>query len=311
MKLIGIIAPCFNEEKNVELLYQRLKSVFESLPQYQWELTFIDNASTDKTVEEIRKIASTDRRVRAILNNRNFGPMRSPYHALMQARGEAVICMACDLQDPPELIPKFLELWESNEKLVAAVKTTSLENPVVYQLRTTYYKLLNTMANIEVIEHFTGYGLLDRVIVEELRKTNDRFPYVRGLVAELGFKPAKVPFEQPLRQHGKSNIRLYDLYDIAMSGLTTHSIVPMRLATFTGLIMALISASVAFFYFIYKLLYWTTFSVGQAPLVIGIFGIFSVQLIFIGLLGEYIGATHLQIRHRPYVVERERINFEP
>jgi glycosyltransferase involved in cell wall biosynthesis len=310
MKLIGIMSPCFNEQDSVEQLYERTRTVFEKLPQYSFELTFIDNASTDQTLNVIRKLAQKDKRVKAIVNNRNFGPLRSPYHCLLQVKGDAIISVASDLQDPPELIPKLLELWEGGEKLVAAVKTQSNENPFVYVLRTLYYKALNKIADVELIEHFTGFGLYDRVVVEELRKTNDRFPYVRGLVSELGFKAATVPYVQPNREHGKSRLRLFDLYDIAMSGLTTHSILPMRCATFLGFILALLSLVVALFYFVYKLLYWTSFDVGVAPLVIGMFGIFSVQLIFIGLLGEYIGATHLQVLNRPYVVERERINFE-
>ncbi len=310
MKLIGIITPCFNEEKNVGLLCEKIEQVFKTLPDYEYEHIFIDNASDDQTVANLRLLASKNKRVKVIVNNRNFGTMRSPYHALMQAHGDAVISIAADLQDPPEVIPRLIEAWERGERFVAAVKTQSEESKIIYALRTLYYRLLNSLANVELIEHYTGFGLYDRSVIEELRKTNDRFPYFRGLLSELGFSAAKVNFVQPLRKYGKSRQRFYDLYEVAINGLTSHSILPMRVATFFGFIVAIVSFLIALFYLVYKLLYWQSFDLGIAPLVIGMFLIFSVQLMFIGLLGEYIGATHMQILTRPLVVEKERINFD-
>lgn len=304
------MTPCFNEEENVRLLYQKVKDVFAGMPQYSYEHIFIDNASTDRTADILREIAAQDRRVKVIINMRNFGHIRSPYHALLQAKGDAVIGLACDLQDPPELIPELIKHWEEGNKLVVAVKSSSKENPLVYALRTLYYRVLNKLSEAPLVENFTGFGLYDKAVIKELRKVDDRYPYVRGLVAELGFTSCKVPYVQPKRQHGKTHLNLYHLFDMAMLGLTSHSIVPMRLATITGLVFAVISLLVSFYYLIYKLLHWHEFSAGMAPVLVGFFFMFSIQLMFIGLLGEYVGATHIQSLKRPLVVERERINFD-
>ncbi len=311
MKLISVITGCFNEEENVPLVYERVKAVFANLPGYDHEMIFIDNASTDNTVARLKQIAKTDKHLKLIVNTRNFGGVRSYYHALLQAGGDAVVAMSCDLQDPPELIPDFIREWENGAQVVAAVKTTSRENYFVHKFRTACYKILNTLSSIELIEHHTGFGLYDHRVIVELRKLDDRYPFFRGLICELGFKTARVPFEQPQRKFGRTKFKWYDLYDMAMLGLTSHSVVPMRIATFMGFALAGLSFLVAFGYLVAKLIFWSSFPLGLAPLVIGMFGMFSVQLIFIGLLGEYIGASHRQLLHRPLVVEQERINFDP
>ncbi len=308
-KFISIITPCYNEEQNVEILANRITAVMAELPQYDYELIFIDNHSSDGTVAKLRELAAKDKRIKAIINVRNFGHLRSPFHALMQARGEAVIGLSSDLQDPPELIPKLLEEWENGAPLVAAVKQHSETNPLVHFIRTLYYRTLNAMADVQLIEHFTGFGLYDRTVVEHLRAIGDRYPYLRGMVSELGFPTATVPFVQPRRKYGRTKLNLYHLYDFVMLGLTSHSVVPMRIATIVGLIMAVTCGLVALFYLVYKLVFWNAFSVGTAPIVIGIFAVASVQLMFIGLLGEYIGAGYRQLQNRPLVVEAERINF--
>ncbi len=301
---------CYNEENNVTLLYERVKKAFEQLPNYRFEITYIDNASTDKTVEQLKSLAAQDKRVKVIINTRNFGPIRSGYHAFVQAPGDAVVGLVSDLQEPPELIPEMVHHWENGAMIVIGVKTSSQENKIVYAFRTLYYKLLNIMTGVELIEHFTGFGLYDQRVIAELRNLDDCYPYVRGLVSELGFKPTIIEFEQPKRQHGKSKVNLFALYDLAMLGLTTHSIVPMRIATISGSILALLSFMVALYYLIYKLLNWHSFDTGLAPLVIGMFGMFSVILVFVGLLGEYVNAALRQLQHRPLVIEKERINFE-
>jgi glycosyltransferase involved in cell wall biosynthesis len=304
------VTGCFNEEDNVILLYERVKKAFEQLPNYRLELTYIDNASTDKTVEQLRAIAAQDKRVKVIINTRNFGPIRSGYHAFIQAPGDAVVGLVSDLQEPPELIPEMVKRWENGAMIVMGVKTKSKENKIVYSLRTLYYRLLNYITGVELIEHFNGFGLYDQRVMTELRRLDDCYPYVRGLVSELGFKPSIIEFEQPKREHGKSKINLFALYDIAMLGLTTHSIAPMRIATISGLVLAFLNLMVALYYLIYKLVYWSSFDTGLAPLVIGMFVMFSVILVFIGLLGEYVHAALRQIQHRPLVIEKERINFD-
>jgi glycosyltransferase involved in cell wall biosynthesis len=310
MTLISIVTPCFNEEQNVEPLYQNVKAVLSQFPNYQYEHIFIDNASTDQTLSNLKSLAQKDKNLKIIANMRNFGHIRSPYHALLQAKGDAIINMACDFQDPPDLIPQLIKRWENGDKLVVAVKTRSEENRFIYALRTIYYRLLNAMADVKLIDHFTGFGLYDRSFINELKKLNDSYPYFRGLISELGFSPTKIEFSQPQRKFGKSHLNLYHLYDLAMTGLTSFSIIPMRLATMTGFFLGIISLLVSIFYLVYKLIFWKSFAVGMAPVVIGIFFMGSLELMFIGILGEYIGAVHTQVLKRPLVIEKERINFE-
>jgi glycosyltransferase involved in cell wall biosynthesis len=309
VKKLTVVTGCYNEEENVSELYSRVKAVFDALPAYEFEMIFIDNASTDKTVSILRTLAAADQRVKVIVNARNFGPVRSGYHALLQAEGDAVIGMASDLQDPPELIPSFVAEWEKGYKIVLAIKTDTNDSKLLHVIRGAYYKMVNRLADIQLNEHSTGFGLYDQEVVRILRKIDDPYPYARGLIAEIGFESAKIPFTQPRRKRGLTKNNFYTLYDLAMLGFTSHSKVPLRLATMLGFAMSLCSFLVAVVYFIYKLLNWYSFPVGQAPVVIGLFLFSSVQLFFIGIVGEYIGAIHTQILHRPLVVEKERINF--
>jgi polyisoprenyl-phosphate glycosyltransferase len=307
--LISIITPCYNEEGNVEALCAQIRQAFEGLDEYEYEHILIDNASTDSTESILRSLAKSDPRVRVILNTRNFGQVRSPYHALLQARGDAVIGLASDLQDPPELIPAFIKHWEGGYKIVLGEKTQSDESPIVYSMRTAYYRLVRKMADAELVEHVTGFGLYDREVVEQFRRLNDPYPYVRGLISELGYPVARVPYRQPNRKSGLSKNNLYTLYDLAMLGFTSHSKVPLRLAAMLGFVSGTVSLIVGLAYLVYKLLFWNQISVGIAPLVVGLFFFSSVQLVFLGIVGEYVGAIHTQVLRRPLVVERERINF--
>ena len=308
-KLISVVTPCFNEESNVEELHLRIAAQFDKLPGYDFEHIYIDNASTDGTAKVIRRLAGADSRVKAILNTRNFGHIRSPIHAILQARGDAVISMASDLQDPPELIPAFIQQWEAGFKVVAGVKPKSQETPLMFALRRLYYATIGRIADVELIPNFTGFGLYDRTVIELVRRIDDPYPYFRGMIADLGFEHAEVPFEQPLRRRGITKNNFYTLYDIAMLGITGHSKVPIRLATMAGFALSGLSLLVALIYLAYKLLYWDQFSLGVAPILIGFFFFASIQLFFIGILGEYIANIHTQVQKRPLVVERERINF--
>jgi len=308
-KLLSIVTPCFNEEGNVEELHRQIAEVLEKFPQYDWEHIYIDNASRDGTQQILRRIAAADPRVKAIFNTRNFGQVRSPWHAMLQAHGDAAITMASDLQDPPSLIPQFIEKWEAGYKIALGQKTSSEESPIFYAIRSAYYRLVRKLADIELTEHVTGFGIYDRAVIEEFRKIDDPYPYSRGLIAELGYEAARIHYLQPNRKSGITKNNFYTLYDMAMLGITNHSKIPLRLATLLGFFLALLSLMVAIGYFIYKLIFWDRFPVGQAPVVIGLFLFSSVQLFFTGVLGEYIAAIHTQVLHRPLVVEKERINF--
>lgn len=311
MTFVSIVAGCYNEEDNVYDLYERICKVFlEKLPNYTFELILIDNASTDRTVAVLKEIAAQDKRVKIIVNNRNFGHIRSGYHAFLQAKGRAVVLMASDLQDPPEMIPQFIKKWEEGYKIVLAQKTNSEESPLFFFVRKAYYKTINRLSEVELVQNATGFGLYDRRVVDDIRQINDPYPYLRGLICDLGYERALIPFTQPTRKRGLTKNNFYTLWDIAMLGITNHSKVPLRLAVFTGFCVGAFSFIVALVYLIYKLLFWSSFQVGTAPLVIGMFFIGAVQLIFIGLLGEYIGAIHTQVLHRPLVIEKERINFD-
>ena len=308
-KFISVVTPCYNEEGNVEELYRQIKAVFAGLPQYDYEHIYIDNASDDRTVELLRRLAAEDAGLKVIVNIRNFGHIRSPHHAFLQAKGDAVIVMVSDLQDPPPLITEFLRQWEAGYKVVLGEKTESDESRVMYLLRRSYYRLVSRLAEVKLLQNVTGFGLYDREVVEQIRALNDAYPYARGLISELGYPVARIPYRQPNRRSGITKNNFYTLYDMAMLGFTSHSKVPLRLATMIGFSFALLSLFVAIIYAGYKLIFWDSFPVGQAPLVIGLFLFSSVQLFFIGMLGEYIGAIHTQILHRPLVIERERINF--
>ncbi len=309
-RLIGISAPCFNEEENIPDFVARIHAAFDELPGYDHEILLIDNASTDGTVGVVKAIAARDRRVRLIVNERNFGHVRSPLHAFLQARGDAVIGMASDLQDPPELIPQFVRKWEEGYKVVGGVKPKSKETAAMFVARRLFYKGIGRIADVPLVENFTGFGLYDRAVVEAIRATGDRYPYFRGLIADLGYARAEVPFTQPPRVRGLSKNNFYTLYDVAMLGMTSHSKVPLRLATMTGFALSALSLLVAVGYLVAKLVFWDSFSLGIAPLVIATFFFASVQLFFVGILGEYIGAIHTQVLKRPMVVEKERVNFD-
>jgi len=308
-KRISVVTPCFNEEANVEELYSQIKAVFASLPQYEYEHIFIDNASRDGTLAILRRLAGKDPRVKVIVNIRNFGHIRSPYHGLLAARGDAVIIMASDLQDPPALIPEFLRRWEEGFRVVLAQKTESEEPSVFFFIRRMYYKLASQLADVELLQNVTGTGLYDSEVVQAFRDLRETYPYLRGLIAELGYPVAPVPFRQPQRKRGITKNNFFTLYDIAMLGITSHSKVPLRLATMAGFAMSVISFLIAIGYLVAKLLFWYHFTVGVAPVIIGLFFFGSVQLFFTGILGEYIGWIHTRLQNRPLVVERERINF--
>jgi len=308
MKLISIITPCFNEGENVEELYERIVKVMSML-HYDYEHILIDNASTDRTVEILKEISSKDQRVKVIVNTRNFGQIRSPYHALLQASGDAVVCMAADLQDPPERIPDFIHKWEEGYKVVIGIKTKSHESGLFYLLRTIYYRVLRSVSDVELIEHFTGFGLYDRKVVETLRQFDDPYPYFRGLIADIGFPVAHIEFTQARRKRGISKNNFLTLYDLAMLGMTGYTKIPLRLATMFGFFSAAISFLVGLAYLIYKLIFWYQFSVGAAPVILGLFFLGSIQLFFLGIVGEYIGAIYTQVMKRPLVIEKERINF--
>lgn len=308
-KVISIVMPCYNEEDNVEAAYLEIRQIFARLPEYDYEHIFIDNASEDQTVSILKKLAKQDPRLKIIVNTRNFGHIRSPFHAILQAHGDAVILLASDLQDPPALIPQFLQCWLSGYKMVRGVKTQSEEAFLMFAVRKVYYKLVNRVADIKLLENNTGFGLYDRCVVEELRKIDDPYPYFRGLVSDIGFSSKEIEYTQPLRKRGITKNNFYTLYDMAMLGITNHSKVPLRLATMLGFGMSLISFLIAMAYLIAKLLFWDKFTLGMAPLIIGLFFFGSVQLFFIGIIGEYIGAIYTQVQKRPLVVERERVNF--
>jgi glycosyltransferase involved in cell wall biosynthesis len=276
---------------------------------YTYEIIIADNDSRDQSPRILRELAARDKNVKVIFNSRNFGPDRSGYNALMQACGDAVVVMASDLQNPPCLIKDFVERWEQGYKVVMAIKSHSEESPIQHAVRTLYYKTLANLSDVKLVSHFTGFGLYDRQVIEILRDLDDPYPYFRGLIADIGFQPAMIEFVQPARKHGKSKSNISYLYEEAMLGLTSYTKLPLRLATIVGFFTALMSFLVGMVYLIYKLLFWSNFSVGTAPVTIGLFFLGAVQLIFLGLLGEYISMIYVQVLKRPLVYEKERLNF--
>jgi glycosyltransferase involved in cell wall biosynthesis len=311
LPLLTVLTPCFNEEENVREVYERVKAAMATVSDLDYDHLFIDNASTDRTVEILRELAGSDKRVRVIVNTRNFGHVRSPYHAFLQARGDAVIGVVSDLQDPPELIPEFIRHWREGYKVVIGVKEGSHESWIRSRTRRFYYWLIAKISSdVELVENFTGFGLYDREVVEQFRGTEERYPYFRGLVSDFGYPHAVVLYVQPTRHRGTTKNDFFSLYDMAMLGVTNHSKVPLRLASMAGFVISVLSLLVAIVYLILKLTHWDTLEVGLAPLLIGIYFFGAVQLFFIGMLGEYIGAIHTQVHKRPLVVERERINFD-
>ncbi|EJM14034.1 glycosyl transferase [Pseudomonas sp. GM18] len=308
-KLISIVTPCYNEEANIDELYQRICDVM-SKQDYDYEHIFIDNCSTDGSIPKLRGIAARDKRVKLILNARNFGHIRSPYHALLQTKGDACVLIASDLQDPPEMIEEFIRKWEEGFKTVLAVKPESEESPLMFFARKAYYRFVSRISEVPLVKNATGAGLFDRVVIDILKKIDDPYPYFRGLLCEIGFPIATVPFKQPRRQRGITKNNFYTLYDIAMLGITNHSKVPLRLMVMGGGVLALLSLLIAFCFFVAKILYWDSFQLGVAPMLISLFFFSSVQILFLGMLGEYIGSVHTQVRNMPLVVESERVNFD-
>ena len=303
---VGIVLPCFNEEGNVDELYARLVDVFSKLPDYTFEMLFVDNASSDHTVEQLRRLATTDQRVRIIVNARNFGQIRSPFHGIMEVGGDCVIAMSTDLQDPPELIPRFLEAWENGASVAVGQKRKSDESHVFWLVRTLYYRIAKSLAEVPLLEHVTGFGLYDRRVVEIMRTYQDPYPYVRGLICDIGLPISVIKYDQPLRKRGITKNNFFTLFDMAMVGITSHSRAPLRLATIGGFALSALSLVMAILFLVLKLLYWNSLASGYAPAVISIFFLASVQIFLIGLVGEYLGAVLQQVRHRPMVVERER-----
>lgn len=310
MKKVSVLIPCYNEEENVVPMSEAIIHLFEyKLVQYDYELLFIDNDSQDKTRVLLREICAKNHHVKAILNAKNFGQFNSPYYGILQTTGDCTISMVCDFQDPIELIPQYLKEWEEGYKIVIGIKTSSKENKLIYHLRSLYYKIIKKFSDVEQIEHFTGSGLYDREFVEVLRNLNDPTPFLRGIVAELGYRRKEIPYEQPKRRAGKTHNNFFSLYDAAMLSFTSYTKIGLRMATFLGMACGVGSALVASIYLILKLIFWERFAAGMAPVMIGMFFLGSVQLFFLGFLGEYILSMNQRIMNRPLVIEEERINF--
>lgn len=312
MKSLSIVTPCYNEEENVREVVRRTREVMKQLPQFEYEHIFIDNASKDSTVAILKQIAAEDYRVKIIVNARNFGHLRSPVHGLYQASGDAIFLLLSDLQDPPELLLQMVEHWEAGYPMVLGIKTTSEESGLMYNIRTAYYRLVRRLTDIETFEHFTGFGLYDRVVIDTLRsRFKDPYPYFRGMIAETGYRHISIAYNQKRRERGITKNNFYTLWDLAMLGIVNLSKIPLRFATFVGFACAGVSVLLGFFYLIYKLLFWNNFSVGVAPIAIAGFFFISIQLVCLGILGEYIGAIYTQVQNRPLVIEKERVNFGP
>ena len=312
MKKISILIPCFNEEENVVPISKAvIDTVTNELSEYDYELVFIDNDSRDNTRPLLRGLCAENPKIRAIFNAKNFGQFNSPYYGMLQCTGDCVITMVADFQDPVELIPRYVHEWENGYKIVIGIKTASRENRFMYWLRSLYYKMIKKLSNVEQIEHFTGSGLYDRDFIEVLRDLKDPTPFLRGIVAELGYRRKEIPYEQPERRAGKTHNNFYTLYDAAMLSVTSYTKVPLRVATFIGAICSGVSFLAALAYLVMKLIWWDRFPAGTAPILIGILFLGSVQIMFIGLLGEYILSVNQRVMNRPLVVEEERINFEP
>ena len=311
MKKISVLIPCYNEKENVGPISQAVTGILErELPQYDYELVFIDNDSTDGTRDIIRGLCRENPRIKAIFNARNFGQFNSPYYGMLQVTGDCVIEMVADFQDPVELIPQYVHEWEKGYKIVIGIKTSSQENRIMYWLRSCYYRTIKKLSDVEQIEHFTGSGLYDREFIEILRRLDDPTPFLRGIVAELGYKRKEIPYEQPRRRAGKTHNNFYKLYDAAMLSVTSYTKAGLRLATIFGSLCAGLSLAVALVYLVMKLIWWDRFPAGMAPILIGMLFLGSIQLFFIGLLGEYIMSINQRVMKRPLVIEEERINMD-
>lgn len=311
MKKISVLVPCYNERENVVPLSEAIIAQFtEHLPQYEYELVFIDNCSTDGTRDLLRELCAGNPRIKAIFNAKNFGQFNSPFYGMLQTTGDCTIGMCADFQDPPEMIPQLVHEWEQGYMIVNAVKKASRENPLMRLFRTIYYKLLRKMSNVDIIEHFTGFGLYDASFLSVLRELHDPIPFWRGVVSELGYRMKQIPYEQQKRRAGKSHNNFFSLYDAAMLSFTSYTKTGMRVATFFGFIISAISLLIALVYLILKLVNWDNFQMGNAPILIGVFVLGGIQLFFIGLLGEYIMSINTRMMNRPLVIEEERLNFD-
>ena len=310
MKKISIMIPCYNEEENVVPISEAVvRELTDSLPEYDYEILFIDNDSKDNTRPLLREICKNNPKIKAIFNVKNFGQFNAPYYGMLQTTGDCTICMCCDFQDPVEMIPKLVHEWENGYKIVCAIKTTSKENKIMRFLRTCYYKLIRKMSDVEQIEHFTGFGLYDKSFIEVLRNLKEPSPFLRGIVAELGYRRKDIPYEQAKRRAGKTHNNFYTLYDAAMLSFTSYTKIGLRLATFCGIGVGFVSFLVGMVYLILKLIMWDNFPMGMAPVLIGMCFLGSVQLFFIGLLGEYVLNINTRVMNRPLVIEEERLNF--
>ena len=311
MKKVSILIPCYNEQENVRPMSEAIVDLFENqLAQYDYELLFIDNDSSDQTRPILREICKNNEHIKAIFNAKNFGQFNSPYYGMLQTTGDCTISMVCDFQDPVELIPQYLEAWEQGYKIVIGIKTSSKENPIMYHLRSLYYKMIKRFSDVEQIEHFTGSGLYDKDFIRVLRDLKDPTPFLRGIVAELGYKRKEIPYEQPERRAGKTHNNFIRLYDAAMLSFTSYTKIGLRMATFLGMGCGAISAVIGLIYLIMKLVLWDTFATGMAPVLIGMFFLGSVQLFFLGFIGEYVLSINQRVMNRPLVIEEERINFK-
>ena len=311
MKKISIVVPCFNEEENVVPMADAIREEFKkNLSSYEYEIIFIDNDSKDNTRELIRELCKSDKGIKGIFNAKNFGQFNSPYYGMLQSTGDATVLMAADFQDPVEMIPKYVKAWEEGYKIAIGIKKSSQENKIMFHLRSLYYKTIKKLSEVEQIERFTGFGLYDKAFINVMRNLDDPVPFLRGIVAELGFRRKEIPYEQPQRRAGITSNNLYRLYDAAMLSVTAYTKVGLRLATFAGVILSGISMIIAIIYLILKLLYWDRFPAGMAPILIGMLFLGSIQIFFIGLIGEYILTINQRVMKRPLVVEEERLNFD-
>ncbi len=310
MKKISVVVPCYNEEENIENICMAITKELEKLNNYDYEMIFIDNDSKDKTKELIEKQCNKNKKIKAIFNARNFGQFNSPYYAMLNSTGDCTILICADFQDPVEMIPQFIKEWENGYKIVIGIKKDSQESKIMYFFRSCYYKIIKKFSNIEQIEHFTGFGLYDKQFIDILRNLDDSTPYLRGIVAELGFKRKEIPYKQPNRKAGKTHNNFYTLYDAAMLGFTSYTKIGLRLATFFGMIVGILSFIIGLVYLVLKLIYWDRFVAGMAPIIIGIFFLGALQLLFIGFLGEYILSINQKVMKRPLVIEEKRINFK-
>ena len=310
MKTISVMIPCYNEQENARPICEAVRETLRrELPEYDYEILFIDNKSQDRTRDILRELCAEDSHVKAIFNMKNFGQFNSPYYGLCQTTGDCTILLCADFQDPVELIPTMVHEWEKGHKVISMVKTSSMENPVMYFLRSIYYKTIKAMSDVRQIEHFTGFGLYDRSFIDVLRSLNDPTPFLRGIVAEYAPDHLEIPYEQQRRRAGKTSNNFFSLFDAAMLSFTSYTKGGLRLATFTGIAISAVSFLIALFYLIQKLLHWDQFVAGNAPILIGVFFLGGVQLVFTGLLGEYIMSMNTRIIHRPLVIEEERLNF--